>query len=458
MPANVVVEMSGDESKLFRSYQRIIEQAKKLDIKHKEVKTSSDDAFGNHTAGQLSSMVAQYATMASAIGLVVSGLRSVQEETKLLGQGQRTSGPAMGMLAQLVETPAERDRIIAEAKKTFDAGGAKDLTQAIAMQFALESAQAGDMRADFARMQKTGLVPNAQLMAESAKKLQNAFGETKTGDLAKIVSTSFGGGKIGLGSAEELLTGAAEAGVFASRIGLSPEEDIAAVSTMSGTLGPQKAGTAAEQLFKQIETQGIVEKGTIKRGKGLQQYIDQIQALEKKGMPISDIIGNRAEAIVGYGLLTGGEGPKMYKENIANIAQAQRENWMEKKLALASEIPENIGAMAAQRAENRNTLSGTRAGVWENVANAVEEDLVRKERGRYGAWGVLSARTISKADRMFGLNNQGFADRWGSDSSPETQAAIRAAEALDKLSDSATQANDAATLQRARAAANVQPE
>jgi hypothetical protein len=131
---------------------------------------------------------------------------------------------------------------------------------------------------------------------------------------------------------------------------------------------------------------------------------------------------------------------------------------MEKKLALASEIPENIGAMAAQRAENRNTLSGTRAGVWENVANAVEEDLVRKERGRYGAWGVLSARTISKADRMFGLNNQGFADRWGSDSSPETQAAIRAAEALDKLSDSATQANDAATLQRARAAANVQPE
>ena len=45
--AQVVVELSGDDAKLFRSYQRIIEQARKLDEGTKRNKRSSDEAFGS---------------------------------------------------------------------------------------------------------------------------------------------------------------------------------------------------------------------------------------------------------------------------------------------------------------------------------------------------------------------------------------------------------------------------
>lgn len=451
--AQVVVEMSGDEAKLFRSYQRIIDQAKKLDGTVKENKQSHEQAFGGAAISGLMSYATSMLSVSAAVGAVTSAMRAAREEADRLGQLQRTGGPGLGQLAQLAETPAQMSRMVAEAQKTFASGGAKTIEQAAAMQFALESAGAGGMRADFAQLQATGLVPDAQLMAESAAKLQKAFGAAKTGNLSRIVSTAFGAGKIGLGSAEQLLAGAAEAGTFGQRIGLSPEETAAAVSTISGALGPEGAATAAEQLFKNIEMQGIVQKKRLKRGEGLQQYLNQIQALEKKGVPIGDILGNRGEAIVAYGLLTNPEGQQLFPQNMANIAQAQRENWMQTKLGLAAQIPENAGAIAAQTAENRAIAAGNLAGVRANAVQAIQNDMVAGVRQRGGnEFDVAMEKMWNWMDRWRG--DKAFIRDFGPQStSPETQAAIKAAEALERLAEAANNASD-----RSRAAAKQQPE
>lgn len=453
--AQVVVEMSGDEARLYRSYQRLIDQAAKLDQRVKDNKKTQEETFGDKAASQLGTLITRYGSMAAAIGGVLKVMRDVREESERMGQAQRTSGPGLGTLAQLAETPAQMAAIVQEAKKTFAEGGARTMQEAASMQFALESAGAAGMRADFSRLHATGLVPNAEQMVEAATKLQKAFGADKTGSLSRIVSTAFGGGKIGLGTAEQLLAGAAEAGTFAQRIGLSPEETMAAVATISGTLGPEGAATAAEQLFKNIEVQGIVQKKRLKRAAGLNEYLGQIQALEQRGVPINEILGNRAEAIVAYGLLTNTEGQGLYSQNMQNIAQAQQENWMQKKLSLAATIPENIGAMAAQVGENRGQLAASRVGTLENLADAIEEDMVRRARGRYGSVGANIERWGANLARYLGTED--FVQSNTSAASPQTQEMVRmfydAAESLKRSADSL---EDATGRQRAAAGQQVE--
>jgi len=64
--AQVVVEMSSDEAKLYRGMQRIIEQQNKLDRGNKKVQQSGkqagkeqEQAFGPRAAGQLANYAAE---------------------------------------------------------------------------------------------------------------------------------------------------------------------------------------------------------------------------------------------------------------------------------------------------------------------------------------------------------------------------------------------------------------
>lgn len=454
--AQVVVEMSGDEAKLFKSYQRIIDQAKKLDGTVKETKRSHDDAFGQQAISKLEGMVTGYLSVAGAIGAVTAALRLRREEEERAGQTNRTTGLALGKLSQLAETPAERDRIIAEAKKTLAEGGAMNMPQAVDMQHMLDSIGAGGMRASFASMQATGLIGDSTLLAKSVSRLQKSFGKAKTGDVANVVSMGMGGGKLGEGEVDQLLASTAKAAMFGARIGLSPEEVMQAVSTISGTVGPETAGDYAEQLFKNIETYGIVRTKKLKRGTGLAGYLGQMQALEKKGAYIGSIIGNRAEAIGAYGLLTTGEGPALMAQNMQNIQTAERDKWMDLKLGLAMGVPATASAAAERMSTGQKEVAMENVGAFESLAQSIRTDIMTKTYERGGLLFKKSPMMAGIAGRMesASIALQGAEDYVrdeGWRASEQTQARI--AQVLEQIEQN-TRENGA----RSRAAAGQQPE
>lgn len=462
--AQVVVEMSGDEAKLFRSYQKIIDQSKKLEQSTKDNKRVAEESFGASMQSALGAYVGKLSGATAAVGALVAVLRSAKQEAEATAQAMRSYGPAFGQLAQLAGNRGDLQRLVGASKSTYMEGGARSLAEASALQFALESVGAGGMRADFSRMQATGLVPDARLMAESASMLQKAFGTAETGDFRQIVSKAFGGGVLGIGTAEQLLGGAAKVGVQASRLKLSDEEALAAVATASATLGPDEAATSIQALLKSIETDAV-GSGRVKSGQSLTGYLSAIQALEAKGVNIRTLLGGRQEAIVGYGLLTNAEGSKLYGQNLGNIQRAQSEDWMGQRLALAAGVPENRMAMTAQQIEAGRTLAGERNAMLKTAADALQRDMEIGYEKRYGifgrageTFGRVGGRMAASADRLYGYRDAGFiADREGEWASPQTK------EVIQMWRDAAAGMQQAAknmetVTGRQRASANMQPE
>lgn len=97
--AQVVVELSGDEARLFKSYQRVVEQAKKLDESQRTLKRSSEDSSKTATSGldrmvgSLRNVALQYVGISQAI----QAWNSYLEHNKRLA---RESSDATMTLAQ----------------------------------------------------------------------------------------------------------------------------------------------------------------------------------------------------------------------------------------------------------------------------------------------------------------------------------------------------------------------
>jgi hypothetical protein len=379
---------------------------------------AGNQAFGASAIGNLTSYAAGMVSVSAAIGLVTKALADKRAEENRLGEGQFQDAPSLAMLAQVADTPEDLKRLQDEAKKTFAEGGAKTIGEAAALQFSLESGGVGNLRGDFSRMQASGLVPNASLMAESAIKMTAGMGAAETGDFRSVVSKSFGAGKLGLGSAEELLSAAASTSSQASRLGLSDEELLASISTASAVVGPNEAATQIEALLKGIEVEGI-GGGMLQGGKTLREQIDAISGLEKSGVDIRELLGGRQEAVKGFGILSSEQGRAAMSANLANIATSQQEDWFGQKVAMAEAVPSNAAAIAARQAKAGADLAGERTGDVENIADAVANDLIALQRRRNGEFMATLQRGQNYIDRFFG--NETFIRDNAAAATPETQ-------------------------------------
>lgn len=74
MAAQVIVEMSGDEAKLWASMQRVVQQNSKVEDSFKKVKKSGDALgdFGKRVKSEILGMAAGYASVATAVNLVTT--------------------------------------------------------------------------------------------------------------------------------------------------------------------------------------------------------------------------------------------------------------------------------------------------------------------------------------------------------------------------------------------------
>lgn len=417
---------------------------------------AGSQAFGTGAIANLASYAAQMASVAAAVELARKAIVAKREEENRLGENQLRDAPSLGMLAQVADTPEDLQRLQDEAKKTFAEGGAKTIGEAAALQFSLESGGVGNLRGDFSRMQASGLVPNASLMAEAAIKLTAGMGAAETGDFRSVVSKAFGAGKLGLGSAEELLSAAASTSSQASRLGLSDEELLASISTASAVVGPNEAATQIEALLKGIEVEGI-GSGMLQGGKTLREQVNAIAGLEKSGVDIRELLGGRQEAVKGFGILSSEQGRAAMSANLANIATSQQEDWFGKKASMAESIPANAAASAALKAKNRADLAGERTGDIENIADAVADDLVALQRQRNGEFMATLQRGQNYVDRFFG--NETFIRDNAAMASPDTQRGAellgltidRVGETLDRAASNLERATETNYTNAARA-------
>lgn len=397
-------------------------------------------AFGGGALANLANYATRLGGIATAAMAAKAALSAQREEAEAMGQMQSEQAPTLGMLAQVADTPEDLKRLQDEAKKTFAEGGAKTLGEAAALQFSLESGGVGNLRGDFSRMQASGLVPNAALMAEAAIKLTAGMGAAETGDFRSVISKAFGAGKLGLGSAEELLSAAASTSSQASRLGLKDEEVLAAISTASAVEGPQEARTQIEALLKGIEVEGI-GSGLLQGGKSLQEQVAAIAALEKSGVDIREILGGRQEAVKGFGILSSAQGQQAMAANLENIERSVQEDWFGQKVAMAEATPMNAAAILARKKGAKKQLGAEETGIYENLADAVDDDIAAKTREKYGGgWlGDLAAgghRAFAPMWR-WGLGNRGFISAYGGEAGEDTQAAIKSIEASMKLEQAA---------------------
>lgn len=425
-------------------------------------------AFGPGAAGGVASYaerLMRVASAASAAAMAQRVLNAARQEAEEIGQKQFTEAPSLGMLAQVADTPEDLARLEAETKKTFAEGGARTIPEAAALQFALESGDAGNLRADFSRLQASGLVPDATMMAESAIKLIAGMGAKEAGDFRTVVSKAFGGAKLGLGSAEELLQSTASVSAQASRLGLSDEEVMAAVSTVSAIEGPAEAATQIQALLKGIEVEGI-GGGYLEKGKTLREQVARLKELEASGADIRDMLGGRQEAVKGYGQLASERGVASVEANLANIAAAEQEDWFGQKVKMAEAIPSNTAAILARQRKNRAELAQEEVGIYENLADAMAYEQKEFKRRQYGGGFLGDVMAAGEGvgigiHRFLTGNRQFIGSGLNAGVSEETRAAAAQVEAAMDLRDAAAELRNAAeenNTRRQRAAAAVQPE
>jgi hypothetical protein len=253
-----------------------------------------------------------------------------------------------------------------------------------------------------------------------------------------------------------LLLATAQAGAAATELGLSPTEISAATTVQSGIAGgPEQGGQLTEALLRSIEKVGIVQKGYLKRGRTLPQYIGDIAGLEKRGISPWESLGARGEAVKAYRNLR--NNMDYYNTVVGQIQNAEKNNAMQTMVGLGKEFPELALPQGLRAAQAGEELAGERAGERGSLEQTLMAERVKRVRARGGSeLDVTFEKMWNSFDRFisrFGGDDQ-FLSQAAGLGSPETQKAIADfIEAGRMLKEGAS-----AHAQRSKAAANVQPE
>ncbi len=459
--AQVVVEMSGDESKLWRAYQKIIDQSKKLDQSHKETKRSSDDAYGPPAIAALGRYAAGIVSVTAAIGAMKQALDAVNAAEEQLAASQRQDAASVGKLAQLAMGDKETmRRLIAEAKASRRQGAGETLTAAADLQFEITSANYDRYRQQIAELRASYAVGDVAPMVVGAAAFEQNMTTAATGGFPNIVSMLLGAAGKSPGEIPGIALAGAEASGYGSFIGLRPQEVLAAAAVLSRAAGnPQEGGMFAKNLFAGL--QEAIRKGTITQAP-LQEMMQQAMGLEAKGMFETDIVGADIRKVGGYKFLR--DALTSYQQTLQEIDAAVAGDKFTAVTKTYTVEPSLIAARARTQAEAAMEQSGPlyRAGVYKNLAETIEADILRQQADRgVPRWSRgLSYTAMNVAQWLQGperWTNQAVGQVGAVSGDPLVSESVRQA-VLEAAAALESAAQEFSNAQRQRASANMQPE
>ena len=367
--AQVVVEMSSDEAKLYRGMQRIIDQQKKLDQGNKKVKQSAKDTgkesektFGPAGAGHLKSYLAGIVSITAGLGMFIGKIKEAQQLADQAAMKQRTKVQAMGHLAQLTTVGAplqqqqkEMAQMKADVDRIFAESAGATWAEAEELYFTVKSGQQLAHLDTIVKMKSKQLLDEPLAVAKATGQMVKQFGVEETGGFEAMVSKAIGASSMGVTQVPELMQMTAKQAAFAQALGISDEEALAAVTTASVGVG-EEAGTVIGNLMKQIKKEGV-RKGMLPEGLSLMGYVEEIQRLEKEGTDIYEILGARAQAHIGLAQLTKPSDKEYYNKVLETLKLAEKSNELTTKLQLSESIPMMLAEQIRSSEENLTELA-----------------------------------------------------------------------------------------------------
>jgi hypothetical protein len=239
--AQVVVEMSGDEVKLFRSYQRIIDQAAKLDGVTRQNKKSHDDTFGRQTLSGLQNLALGYSGITTVVDILSGALAQMHAE---MDRGKKS-----------FEELAVQRRNLLQVSGPQQFGSSVSKADQLALQYGMKRPAAYELLSGakkFGYESSVGMVAGAVGANVLSAQAANVMAGKIPGMFPEARITAQQGIGMGLAATigtqlnlEELGEPGKEAAVAVSRLGGTPGEALGSLGTLTGRFASAESAAGA---------------------------------------------------------------------------------------------------------------------------------------------------------------------------------------------------------------------
>lgn len=394
--AQIVVEMSSDEAKLYRGFQKIVDQQGKLQDKLKktgrdgaetgrklgEAGKKGQRAFGSGAVAQLRNYALGFVGIQRGVSLLTRMFSDLHQEAQKAGEEIKQSFFGIGELGQLTKTGPGMRELTGMAREIRRTGGAETEQQAGELVFALSSAGALEHREMFGQLRARGVVRDPATLAKAAKTMIASMGAEETGTFRDIVSKAFAASEFTPSRVEKLLEAAARPGPAAAMMGISDEEVLAGTAIMSGAMGEAPmAGTYLRRLLVNLRGQP-----GFKKGRTMKDILQGIAAKEYGFKELQEIVGPTRGLMI-YEVLK--KNLPQYEKALQEITRAEKEDYVSTKLQLFRADPALKAEHQRRLAEGEEWWQQHKLGTWQTRAETFRSEqrvLMRKERGRAYAW------------------------------------------------------------------------
>ncbi len=278
--AKTVVEMTGDEAKLLRAMQKVINQQTEAQQALKKTAQESKRGAGeaNKLAGgfqkagaslraalspsaltRITSMTSALTAAGVAAAAAANALRRVNEVREQAAEGLKSAATGLGPLSELAGGNQQKlNQLVAAAMQTRTEGGATSAGAAGRLIFQLESGGNLDQRLLFSRLGIVTEEGGQARIAEAVAALQKAT-EGKAGGASAVLSAlAAAAGPAPGTSIESAAAGLARAVPFTGSAGLSFTQSAGAFSILAERLGnPDLASTQLAALSSKLTEKGL---------------------------------------------------------------------------------------------------------------------------------------------------------------------------------------------------------
>lgn len=422
MAGAIVVEMTGEEAKLFRAFEKIVDQQKKMEggldkisAKSRKAGKDSEEAFGGKALGSLKSYVAGVVSLTAVLGTVSKMLAEIQAVAT--GAGQRITDEASGRRA-LVQVSGGDQAMFRRLVGTAEGLRRGGMGAAEAYRTTFQAGSGGERflrdAGTIGRLREIGFAPEAGI--ESAVKLQAAFGgERGAGDTRQIIDKILAAAGPSPVMADEIARAMSVAGPSFAQLGGQDEELLAMLAVMAE---PFKTPEAASQKIKALADQLVKKRDLIgDKGAAGMSAMELIQNLERfgaegklrtEGGKRADVTKFLGETSAIQALYQYGQQRAQIEARTAEVYAAQAalpgEGLLAKGFRVAEQDPMLAAVTIAEKARQRMQISEEdRLAAPNRLAQALidERQATARERGAWEATLTLD-RWVAGAGRRIG--------------------------------------------------------
>lgn len=393
--ANVVVEMSGDEGRLWKSYQKIIDQSKKLDDGHRKVKQSGQEAgrqleqsFGQ----QAHTRLVNFATGLGSLATAANVFRSAMAESKAATDSAMASVQGLvDMRRQLLQLGAGNQQNNLRAD-TLAARYGVSRADARQLMFSAQSEGFTGAAPEIAKLAGANIL-TVDAASKAAGQIPRLFPKSPITAMEAINATLTAAQQSRL-NFEQVAGALPMASEGAAMAGASPAETMALTSVLASRFA---SGEAAAARIKAIGSLAATRPGMA--GGGIVGAVEQMQ-----GMPESErkkILGRSQELQAAYMAIS---------EEMPVIRQRQTQ--IEAAIA-ATGTPASATARAIQSAFDVRSSEGRLNAQRVSLERAKIAQEVQRE-GQLAGGGFDRQQAVLQSQSLAEERGVNFITRWAS--------------------------------------------